>query len=62
MTEAGADLKQDDVIRALDHATIAEGPGGAAEMVPGLAPRPHEYLHCPGAEWEVQGGQESGDR
>jgi ABC-type branched-subunit amino acid transport system substrate-binding protein len=32
--EAGS-LKQDDVIRALDHATIAEGPGGPAEMVPG---------------------------
>ena len=28
-------LKQDDVIRALDHAKIAEGPGGPAEMVPG---------------------------
>jgi ABC-type branched-subunit amino acid transport system substrate-binding protein len=32
--EAGS-LRQDDVIKALDHATIAEGPGGAAEMVPG---------------------------
>ena len=32
--EAGS-LKQDDVIRALDHAKIAEGPGGPAEMVPG---------------------------
>src|SRR6266513_2020979 len=32
--EAGS-LKQDDVIKALDHAKIAEGPGGAAEMVPG---------------------------
>ncbi|HXI57596.1 MAG TPA: substrate-binding protein [Polyangia bacterium] len=32
--EAGS-LKQDDVIRALEHATIAEGPGGPAEMVPG---------------------------
>ena len=28
-------LKQDDVINALDHAKIAEGPGGSAEMVPG---------------------------
>ena len=26
---------QDDVIAALDHAQIAEGPGGPAEMVPG---------------------------
>ena len=32
--EAGS-LKQEDVIRALDHAKIAEGPGGPAEMVPG---------------------------
>ena len=32
--EAGS-LKQDDVIKALDHAKIAEGPGGQAEMVPG---------------------------
>ena len=28
-------LKQEDVIKALDHAKIAEGPGGPAEMVPG---------------------------
>ena len=34
VTEAGS-LEQDDVIRALDHAKIAEGPGGPAEMVPG---------------------------
>ncbi len=32
--EAGS-LDQDDVIVALDHARIAEGPGGPAEMVPG---------------------------
>jgi ABC-type branched-subunit amino acid transport system substrate-binding protein len=32
--EAGS-LDQDDVIRALDHAQIAEGPGGPAAMVPG---------------------------
>ncbi len=32
--EAGS-LEQDAVIKALDHATIAEGPGGPAEMVPG---------------------------
>ncbi len=31
--EAGS-LKQDDVIKALDHARIAEGPGGPASMVP----------------------------
>jgi branched-chain amino acid transport system substrate-binding protein len=32
--EAGS-LRQEDVISALDHAKIAEGPGGPAEMVPG---------------------------
>lgn len=32
--EAGS-LEQDSVIRALDHAKIAQGPGGPAEMVPG---------------------------
>jgi ABC-type branched-subunit amino acid transport system substrate-binding protein len=32
--EAGS-LNQEDVIEALDHAKIAEGPGGPAEMVPG---------------------------
>ncbi len=34
VTEAGS-LQQDAVIEALDHATIAEGPGGPAEVVPG---------------------------
>ena len=34
MKEAGS-LEQDDVIAALDHATIAQGPGGPAAMVPG---------------------------
>ena len=32
--EAGS-LEQHDVIKALDHAKIADGPGGPAEMVPG---------------------------
>jgi urea transport system substrate-binding protein len=32
--EAGS-LQQEDVIAALDHAKIADGPGGPAEMVPG---------------------------
>jgi branched-chain amino acid transport system substrate-binding protein len=32
--EAGS-LNQDDIIGALDHARIAQGPGGPAEMVPG---------------------------
>ncbi len=42
--EAGS-LAQDAVIRALDHATIAEGPGGAAQMVPGQHhARMHMYI------------------
>lgn len=32
--EAGS-LDRDDVITALDHARIEQGPGGPAEMVPG---------------------------
>jgi len=32
--EAGS-LNQDAVLKALDHSSIADGPGGAAEMVPG---------------------------
>ena len=34
VTEAGT-LRQEDVIAALDHAEIADGPGGPAAMVPG---------------------------
>jgi branched-chain amino acid transport system substrate-binding protein len=34
VTEAGS-LNQEAVIKALDHARIADGPGGSAEMVPG---------------------------
>src|SRR5206468_5697702 len=34
VNEAGS-LNQDDVIAALDHAAISEGPGGPAAMVPG---------------------------
>src|SRR5438132_3860589 len=34
VNEAGS-LRQEDVIAAVDHARIAEGPGGPAEMVPG---------------------------
>ena len=42
--EAGS-LKQDDVIKALEHAKIAEGPGGPAEMVPGQHHvRMHMYI------------------
>ena len=34
VNEVGS-LRQCDVIAALDHAKVAEGPGGPAEMVPG---------------------------
>jgi branched-chain amino acid transport system substrate-binding protein len=44
VTEAGS-LDQDDVIAALDHAVIAEGPGGPAAMVPGQHhARMHMYI------------------
>src|SRR4051795_11440824 len=44
VTEAGS-LRQDDVIAALDHAEIAEGPGGPAAMVPGQHHvRMHMYI------------------
>jgi branched-chain amino acid transport system substrate-binding protein len=33
--KAAGSLKRDDVVKALDHASIAEGPGGPAEVVPG---------------------------
>jgi ABC-type branched-subunit amino acid transport system substrate-binding protein len=41
VNEAGS-LNQDAVVKALDHATIADGPGGSAEMVPG---QHHLRLH-----------------
>ena len=34
VNEAGS-LNQDDVVKALDHARIAQGPGGPAQLVPG---------------------------
>ena len=44
VAEAGS-LVQDDVIAALDHARIAEGPGGPAAMVPGQHhARMHMYI------------------
>ena len=42
--EAGS-LAQDDVIAALDHAQIAEGPGGPADMVPGQHHVRHAHVH-----------------
>ena len=41
VTEAGS-LDQGDVVAALDHARITEGPGGRAEMVPG---QHHARMH-----------------
>jgi branched-chain amino acid transport system substrate-binding protein len=41
VTETGS-LEQEDVVAALDHAQIAEGPGGPAAMVPG---QHHLRLH-----------------
>jgi hypothetical protein len=35
--EAGS-LNQSEVVAALDHASIAQGPGGPAEMAPGQHP------------------------
>jgi branched-chain amino acid transport system substrate-binding protein len=49
--EAGT-LDQAAVIRALDHARIAEGPGGAAEMVPG-----QHHLRLNMYVGQVSGGQ-----
>src|SRR5579859_2671980 len=54
VTEAGS-LDQDDVIAALDHARIAEGPGGPAAMVPGQHHvRMHMYIgQAQGGRFEV---------
>src|SRR6185369_14721451 len=54
VTEAGS-LEQADVIAALDHARIAEGPGGPAAMVPGQHHvRMHMYIaHARNGRFEV---------
>ena len=57
VNEAGS-LDQKDVIAALDHARIEQGPGGPAEMVPGPAPRADEHVHRPVRRRGVQGGEE----
>ena len=49
MNEAGS-LRQEDVIAALDHARIAEGPGGPGGNGSRPARRPHEHVHRPGEE------------
>jgi ABC-type branched-subunit amino acid transport system substrate-binding protein len=57
VTSAGS-LRQDDVISALDHAKIAEGPGGPAQMGAGPASCADEHVHCPGKRRSVQDRQE----
>jgi len=54
VTEAGS-LVQEDVIAALDHAEIAEGPGGPASMAPGQHHvRMHMYIaQARGGRFEV---------
>jgi ABC-type branched-subunit amino acid transport system substrate-binding protein len=54
VTEAGS-LEQADVVAALDHAQIAEGPGGPAAMVPGQHhPRMNMYIaQAHGGRFEV---------
>ena len=54
VTEAGS-LRQEDVIAALDHAEIAEGPGGPAAMVPGQHHvRMHMYIaQARGGRFEI---------
>jgi ABC-type branched-subunit amino acid transport system substrate-binding protein len=54
VTEAGS-LDQADVVAALDHAQIAEGPGGPAAMVPGQHhPRMNMYIaQARGGRFEV---------
>jgi ABC-type branched-subunit amino acid transport system substrate-binding protein len=58
VNEAGS-LNQEDIIGPLDHARIAPGPGGPAEMVQS-APRSDEHLHRPIRGRHVQGGEEPG--
>ena len=47
VTEAGS-LDQDDVIAALDHAKIADGPGRPGRDGARPAPRADEHVHRPG--------------
>ena len=60
--EAGS-LRQEDVIKALDHAKIAEGPGGPAQMVPGQHHVRMNIVHRPGQQRQACRRQEPrGDR
>ena len=55
--EAGS-LTQDDVIKALDHAKIAEGPGGRGRDGARSASRSDEHVHRPGQQRPLQDRQE----
>ena len=57
VNEAGS-LKQHDVIAALDHARIPQGPGGPAEMVPGQHHVRMSMYIARSEERHVQGGRE----
>ena len=57
VNEAGS-LNQDDVIAALDHARIAQGPGGPAEMVPGQHHVRMNMYIARSRGRHVQGGEE----
>ena len=59
VNEAGS-LDQDDVIAALDHARIAQGPGGPAEMVPGQHHVRMNMYIARSRGRHVQGGEEPG--
>ena len=57
VNEAGS-LNQDDVVKALDHASIAQGPGGPAEMVPGQHHVRMNMYIAQSRGGSVRGGQE----
>ena len=59
MKEAGS-LKQDDVIKALDHAKIARGAGRSRRDGAGSASCADEHVHRAGEEWGLQDRQEPG--
>ena len=47
------------VVKALDTASLAEGPGGPAEMVPGPAPPAAEHVHRAGRRRPLRGRREA---
>ena len=57
VNEAGS-LKQHDVVAALDHARIPQGPGRSRRDGARAAPRADEHVHRPFRGRHLQGGQE----